>query len=145
MCRSGYSDDIDSWSYICWRGAVASAIKGKRGQVFFKELLNALDGMSVKRLITDKLEVNGEYCTLGVLGNARAIDMEKINPYEPAQVSKGFNIAKALAQEVMFMNDEGHYDKEAPDRRWSRMRKWVTDQIKDKNGWRKEDAKLSSL
>lgn len=34
MSRSGYSDDCYGWELICWRGAVNSAIKGKRGQSF---------------------------------------------------------------------------------------------------------------
>jgi len=124
MFRSGYSYDLDNWDLIRWRGAVTSAIKGRRGQVFFKELLDALNGMSVKRLITDELEVNGEYCALGVLGNSRGLDMGKIDPHESAQVAKEFNIAKALAQEVVFMNDEGSmYAKETLESRWSRMRK----------------------
>jgi len=46
MSRSGYSDDCDDqWSLICWRGAVKSAIRGKRGQAFLKEMLAALDAL----------------------------------------------------------------------------------------------------
>ncbi|ENQ7660184.1 hypothetical protein ACEQOL_006537 [Pseudomonas aeruginosa] len=41
MSRSGYCDDLDNWSLICWRGAVSSAIKGKRGQAFLIELREA--------------------------------------------------------------------------------------------------------
>ncbi len=131
MSRSGYSDVEDNWSLICWRGAVSSATKGKRGQAFFKELLVALDKMPVKRLITHELEANGEFCTLGVLGNSRGIDMGKIDPDEPEEVSKEFGIACALAQEVVFMNDEygNYFREETPEVRWTRMRKWVADQI----------------
>ena len=44
MSRSGYIDDMDDrWAAIMWRGAVKSAIKGKRGKAFFKEMLAALD------------------------------------------------------------------------------------------------------
>lgn len=32
MSRCGYSDDYDQWALIRWRGAVESAIRGKRGQ-----------------------------------------------------------------------------------------------------------------
>lgn len=33
MSRSGYSDDCESqWSWIKWRGQVASTINGKKGQ-----------------------------------------------------------------------------------------------------------------
>jgi hypothetical protein len=37
MSRSGYSDDLENWSLIRWRGAVASAIRGRRGQAFLRE------------------------------------------------------------------------------------------------------------
>jgi len=132
MSRSGYTEDIeDHWALICWRGAVKSAIKGKRGQLFFKELLTALDDMPVKRLITNELEYNGEFCTLGVLGNSRGIDMGKIDPHEPEEVSKEFDIACSLAQEVVYMNDEwmSYLGKESPEDRWARMRKWAAEQI----------------
>ena len=38
MSRSGYSDDLDNWDLIRWRGQVSSAIRGKRGQGFLREL-----------------------------------------------------------------------------------------------------------
>lgn len=44
MSRHGYSDDChdDILSFGQWRGQVASAIRGKRGQAFLKELIAAL-------------------------------------------------------------------------------------------------------
>lgn len=130
MSRSGYSEDCDdTWALIRWRGAVKSATKGKRGQAFFKELLSALEAMPVKRLIANELEDSGEFCTLGVLGAARGIDMTEINPEDPGRVSKEFNIAGALAQEVVYMNDEGTYFIEEPEERWQRMHKWVSIQL----------------
>ena len=42
MSRSGYSEDVDdNWDHIRWRGQVASAIKGKRGQRMLREMLGA--------------------------------------------------------------------------------------------------------
>ena len=32
MSRSGYSDGLDEWAMIRWRGAVKSAIRGARGR-----------------------------------------------------------------------------------------------------------------
>jgi len=130
MSRSGYSEDYDQWANIRWRGAVNSAIKGKRGQDFLKELLTALEAMPVKRLIANDLQTeSGEFCTLGVLGASRGIDMENINPSDSETVSSEFNIADALAREIVFWNDEGHYETETPENRWNRMRNWVADQI----------------
>ncbi len=130
MSRSGYSESFDNWASIRWRGAVLSASKGKRGQVFFKELLNALDKMEIKCLISDHLEIDGNFCALGVLGKYRGIDMTNICPENHGQVSKEFDIACALAREVVYMNDENYnYYNESPEIRWKRMRQWVVTQI----------------
>lgn len=129
MSRSGYCDDLDTWALVRWRGAVSSAIRGKRGQSFFTELLAAMDAMPEKRLIAHELENDGDFCTLGVLGNARGMDMSGIDPDYPEQVSEEFNIAEALAREVVYMNDEGWYGRETPEQRWQRMRGWVERQI----------------
>ena len=59
MSRSGYTDyddsDFANWNHIRWRGQVASATRGKRGQQFFRDLIAALDAMPTKVLITDDL------------------------------------------------------------------------------------------
>lgn len=130
MSRSGYSDDCDGWSLICWRGAVKSALRGKRGQEFLKQLAESLDEMPVKRLIADDLEAHGEFCTIGVLGAKRGIDMAKIDPHDREEVGSVFGIAPAMAAEIVFMNDEGSYLSETPEQRWTRMRKWVGEHLK---------------
>lgn len=133
MSRSGYSDDCGGWDLICWRGAVSSAIKGKRGQAFLIKLREALDAMPEKRLIAEELEADGQFCTLGVLGAKRGIDMSGIDP-------EAFDIAPALAAEIVFENDEypgGFYDgsgkwsRETPEQRWQRMRNWVESSIQE--------------
>lgn len=127
MSRSGYIDDYDDepWRLICWRGAVASAIRGKRGQKLLRELLAALDAMPVKRLITDEIKNSrGEVCALGALDPTAT-------SYEAEELAKHFGIARALAAEIVYMNDE--YDwataGETPEQRWARMRAWVEQQI----------------
>lgn len=130
MSRSGYSDDCGGWDLICWRGAVESALRGKRGQEFLKQLADSLDEMSVKRLIAHDLEAQGEFCTIGVLGAKRGVDMAKLDPNDREEVAGVFGIAPAMAAEIVFMNDEGSYLAETPEQRWTRMRKWVGDQMK---------------
>ena len=130
MSRSGYSDDCDGRALICWRGAVASAIKGKRGQAFLRELLEALDGMPVKELIPEDLERNGSYCALGVIGTRRGLDLKVIDAGNPKDVARHFKIAHALAAEVEFENDEGGWRDEPPEKRWTRMRRWTAENIK---------------
>lgn len=97
MNRSGYSDDIDHWELIKWRGMVASAIRGKRGQRLLIDLIAALDAMPEKRLIADQLECDGEVCALGSVGRSRQIDMTGIDPHDPDTVSGLFDIAACLA------------------------------------------------
>lgn len=107
MSRSGYSDDIDHWALLRWRGQVASAIRGKRGQKLLRELAEALDAMPVKELYQDALKTNeGQFCALGVVGNARGIDLEAIDPEDPDCVASAFDIAHQLAQEIAYLNDE---------------------------------------
>lgn len=129
MSRSGYSDECDGWQLICWRGAVNSAIKGKRGQAFLRELAAAMDAMPEKKLIKYELENQGQYCTLGVVGHARGLNMENLDPEEAEEVSDVFGIAQAMTREIVYMNDDlGNYG-EPPEERWSRMRRWVERQI----------------
>lgn len=130
MSRSGYSDDYDGWGPIRWRGAVASAMRGKRGIAFLKELRSALDAMPVKRLIEGDLVQEGEVCALGAIGTTRGIDMSAIDPYDRKTVANTLNIAPAMAAEIMFMNDEGVLSyKETPEQRHARMRAWVNEEI----------------
>lgn len=130
MSRSGYCDDLESEQFAMWRGQVASAIRGRRGQKFLVDLLTALDAMPVKELIADELERDGEVCAIGALGRARGIDMSKIDPEDPDKVAEVFNIAHQLAQEVVYVNDEWPGNYATPSQRWANVRKWVAAQIR---------------
>lgn len=129
MSRSGYSDDCGGWDLIRWRGAVNSALNGKRGQAFLMELRDAMDAMPDKRLVTDTLESDGEFCALGVIGHKRGLDMASIDAHDRESVSNAFGIAEAMAAEVVFFNDECGWN-ETPEQRWARMRNWVESNIK---------------
>lgn len=138
MSRSGYHDDLDNWDLIRWRGQVASAIRGKRGQVLLKDMLAALDSMPEKALVTSELETEeGDVCALGALGKARGMDLRSLDPEESESVAAAFNIAEPLAKEIVYENDEhgwiygaGKFRRETPEERWKRMRAWVVSQIK---------------
>jgi hypothetical protein len=153
VSRSGYSDDCDNLGL--WRGAVASSIKGKRGQAFLKEALARLDAMPVKVLVSGELEADGQFCTLGVVGAGRGLDLGKIDTYDHSALTDIFNIAGPLAQEIMYLNDEAVSDNEwieveicgpiqpwehhtksvcVPDavaghKRWQYMRDWIASSI----------------
>lgn len=147
MSRSGYVEDMDDqWAHIRWRGAVKSALRGKRGQAFLREMAAAMDAMPVKRLVAMELEAGGEVCAIGSVGRARGIDMGKIDPEDYSSVAATFGIAECLAQEIVYMNDEywtwstddKGYIKEdetgrpiriAPEERFTKMRAWIEGQI----------------
>lgn len=130
MSRHNYSDEIDdNWSWIRWNGVVASSIRGKRGQKLLKDLAEAMDAMPVKRLIPNELKTaNGEVCALGVLGQKRGIDLDKIDPEDCETVAKEFDIAEPLAREITYQNDEECFG--TPEVRWTKMRAWVQSKIK---------------
>lgn len=157
MSRSGYYDDCsdDHLAFGRWRGMVASALRGKRGQAFLRELAASLDAMPDKRLIANELQADGQFCALGVLGAARGIDMAKLDPEDYYSVAEAFGIAPCMAQEIVFENDEAFVDFEwaeveicgplrpidrrfrsvrqyfpdAAERRWKHMRAWVQELI----------------
>lgn len=158
MSRSGYSDDMDDhWAHIRWRGAVNSAISGKRGQQALREIAAAMDAMPEKRLTTNELEADGEFCTLGVLGQARGVDLKSVDPEDPEAVAELFNLSPAMVREIVYENDEqvsedSHWeelqgppdprfpwqrsvgrrvpDLQAAEKRWAYMRQWVEGHIK---------------
>ena len=135
MNRSGYSDDCDdNLASGRWRGMVKSAIRGKRGQSFLRELAAEMDKMPVKELIAEELvRPDGQCCTIGVVCKSRGLDVAKIDVGEPDQVSAAVGIASCLAAEIENENDDGfwHYERntETPAERWVRMRKWVDQRI----------------
>ena len=142
MSRSGYDDSYDNWRLIRYRGAVASAIRGKRGQAFLRELLAALDALPEKRLIGESFVADGGVCALGAVCAARGVEPPALDDddyedeteagalaEEPADL---LGISQALAAEVMHENDRWPRfarGPEAPEHRWTRMRAWVADQI----------------
>jgi hypothetical protein len=133
MSRSGYSEDLDEWALIRYRGQVASATRGKRGQALLRETLAALDAMPVKVLISHELIAiaDGAFCTLGVVGKQRGVDLTALDPEDIERVAQQFDIAACLAREIVYENDEGGDYKELPHQRWVRMRQWVAQQIKE--------------
>lgn len=132
MSRSGYNDgwDFDAWATIRWRGAVASAIRGKRGQAFLEETLKAMAALPEHKLVANELETEGAVCALGAVGKARGIDMTGIDPEDRERVAKVFGISEALAAEIVFMNDEATFG-ETDEQRFERMRRWIESELYD--------------
>lgn len=132
MSRHGYSDDCEN--VAMWRGVIASATRGRRGQAFFRALVAALDAMPEKRLVAGELqEPDGSVCALGCLGKARGVDLANVDTTDWDALGELFNIAPQLAQETMFMNDEwGSHS--SPENRWKRVRDWAAKQIRVEPG-----------
>lgn len=164
MSRSGYSEDYDDPLALGrWRQAVRRAIDGKRGQALLRELADVLDAMPDKRLYSGSFATaEGEFCTLGALGARRGTKMDDLGDDEecdPALVGERFGIARAMAAEIMYLNDEyldewerieveicGPVRPHFPDwgkhthtmyvaddlhaeRRWKHMRAWVAEEL----------------
>ncbi|WP_323142770.1 hypothetical protein [Massilia phyllosphaerae] len=128
MSRSGYCEDYgddDPLALGRYRAQVMSAIRGKRGQALLRELLAALDAMPDKQLVAGELEADGHFCALGVVGQARGLDLASIDTYDVEALGPKFNIAEQLAREIMWVNDE-----HVSDHRWEwveicgPMRRW---------------------
>lgn len=131
MSRSGYIDDYDDqWASICWRGAVNSAMKGKRGQAFLREMLDSMDALPEPKLVASELETDGAVCAIGSVGKRRGIEMAKIDPDDYGAVASIFGVSEALAREIVYVNDEWGRHKEKPEERFYRMRRWIKAQIR---------------
>lgn len=136
MSRSGYYEDdcgdVDSILRMGrWRAQVKSATRGRRGQLFFRELVEALEAMPEKKLIADELQTpTGEVCAIGALGVKRGVDMTALDPEEAEGVAEAFGIAHQLAREVVYVNDEDcRYS--TPEERWERVHRWAKSQLKE--------------
>jgi hypothetical protein len=131
VSRSGYSDDCEGSDLAMWRGTIASATRGKRGQRFFRDLVAALDAMPVKRLIKNDIEtVEGDVCALGALRRKRGVELEPDDVCYPEILGDKFDIASQLAQETMFVNDEAGRRVETDEERWIRVRAWAAKQVR---------------
>lgn len=131
--RSGYSDDLDQRDLVMWRGRVASATRGKRGQKLLRDLLAALDKMPQKRLIAEELVTpTGDVCLLGAGARVRGIaDIDKIDPEDHDVLAQRFDVAACLIQEIEYVNDERvpYGMNETPEHRYQRVRRWLVEHI----------------
>lgn len=128
--RSGYRDDCDQWDLIRWRGAVNSAIHGRRGQAFLREMLEALDALPKKRLISGELQGADGVCAIGSVGRKRGVDMDKLAPEAHTILGITFGIAPALVKEIESINDDDYgCVRETPEARFTRVRAWIVEQL----------------
>lgn len=131
MSRSGYSEDLDDFERNLYRGTVARAIRGQRGQRFFRDLVAALDAMPEKRLVAAAFKTPGGVCALGCLMRARELDVPEGYDVEAELAAEPLDIARVLAKETTYLNDECGPQSETPEARWSRMRQWAVRHIRE--------------
>ena len=118
MSRSGlYEDDgEDTLAHGRWRGAVASALRGNKGQAFLRELAAALDAMPVKELVSNELQsADGRHCTLGVIGHQRGLDVAAMDVDDYDGIADALKVNAKIAQEIVWENDEAFCDREFVD------------------------------
>ena len=134
MSRCGYIDDIDQRGLAMWRGRVASAIRGKRGQAMLRKLRDAMDAIPDKWLTRCVLmEKDGTPCALGLaLRSAGIADTELIGMEgdDHEWIAERLNVASCLVQELEYLNDDFMWVEESDEARWRRMRKLVDDLIR---------------
>ena len=117
MSRSGYTNDGDN--FAMWRGQVANAIRGKRGQALLLDMVKALDAMPQKQLFQGHLVASdGGVCALGAVGLARGVDMQQFERHididgyadDPQgladDLGRTLNAAHQLIMEIQYLNDE---------------------------------------
>jgi hypothetical protein len=136
VSRSGYIDyDENDPGFARWRGAVSKAINGRRGQAFLREMLAALDAMPEKELIAAELvSEDGAVCAIGAICKARGMDVSNIDEGDGEDVGDAVGIARAMAMEIAYINDECGPAKwqgeETPAQRFERVRRWVVAKLK---------------
>jgi hypothetical protein len=141
MSRHGYHEDHDQQDLAMYRGWVASAIRGKRGQKLLRDLRDALDAMPEKRLVQGRLQTEQGCCALGAVAGHRGVDLTELDP-DPElfdidtervnlRLSWLLDIATVLVAETEYENDEFHG---TPEQRWSYMRAWAERHILEAAG-----------
>lgn len=131
MSRSGYTDDCDGWDLIRWRGAVAAAIRGKRGQAFLLEMWRAMTALPEPKLIANSLVArDGAVCAMGAVARTRGLDLSQVDPEDGDRVAEIFGIPPSLAKEIAFLNDDEWGRKLTPEARWEKMKKWAEENLK---------------
>jgi hypothetical protein len=134
MSRSGYSGDLEEWALIRWRGAVKSAIRGKRGQAFLREMLTAMDSLPRPRLIAWEIVQGVECCAIGSVALRRGMDVSNLDPEDRVNVASIFGQSEALVAEIAYVNDELYWGEreETPEERFRRVRAWIIENLESR-------------
>jgi hypothetical protein len=109
--------------YMSNRGAIASAIRGKRGQAFLKEMLEAMDALPEKKLIAyEFINCYGQVCALGSV----MIRRHGFGTFKETAASY-LGISRALVEEIIHINNS--CKDESDEDRFVRVRRWTNRNI----------------
>lgn len=116
MSRSGYTDHFEhAFDLVRWRGTVARAIRGHRGQRLLRRLITALESMPEPWLTSHQLVAeNGECCALGALYLHEGIGHD-IDHDDYEGIARDLDASPALVREIEFENDECYPGRIQPD------------------------------
>ena len=161
MSRSGLYeyDGDDPLAYGRWRAQVKSAINGKRGQAFLRDLLSALDALPEKRLVSGDLVFDGspefpfptqyEDVIVGadelVTGRGERVRVGESCALGALGISRGLDMRKFHQSDPQFIADaldvahqlarEVIWENDencgalSPEQRFAHMRAWVASKI----------------
>jgi hypothetical protein len=132
MGRSGYSDDGEyesNWDEIMAAGQLQAAIRGKRGQKFLGDLVEALDALPEKRLIAEELRSSEGVCALGCVGVSRGLNLEGLDSWQHDKMADIFDISLTLVRQVEWLNDDDCFW-QTPEQRWQSVRKWAVSHVR---------------
>jgi len=133
MSRLYYDED---WDYSgLQQGWLRSAVRGKRGQSFLRELVAALDALPTPELSAGALEdeQSGCCCAFGAVRRLRGPENVKIcfHPEEedvsPCDLAEPFGVSSTLAWAVVQVNEDmaESNTERARRRRWADVRAWA--------------------
>jgi hypothetical protein len=147
MSRSCYSDDFGDefpGQLNLFRANVERSIKSKAGQARLIELRDALLALETKRLeagiFAEPSNDGPRVCGLGAWALAKCGgDAEKAHVMVPRDADdldtydalKRHGWPRLVVMEAVYVNDEGgyFYRHETPEQRYSRVLKWVNEQL----------------
>lgn len=134
-----YDDDSDPCQEGLIAGALRSAVQGKRGQQFLRDLVQALDALPLPELAAGALEdeETGCCCAFGAVRRLRGADAVPLwfNPMEedmtPDNLAEPFNVSETLAWAVVQANEDGMTGNDESTRRlrWKEVRNWAVQRL----------------
>jgi hypothetical protein len=139
MTRLYYDDDLDPSREGLVAGALRSAVRGKRGQRFIRDLVQALDALPSPELAAGALEDEDTECccAFGAVRRFRGSDAVPLwfDPMEedltPDHLAEPFNVSETLAWAVVQVNEDGMTGNDVSTRRhrWNVVKDWAIRQL----------------